>query len=244
MRPLRRRSSPCSAQILRLQNILTSFDDFAGNEILTERQSQDYRSVYLDLYAEFRRDQNADKESINDDVVFEIELIKQVEINVDYILMLVQKYRDARGDGEDMEIRANISRAIDSSPTLRNKKDLIEDFVDSVSATGEIDDEWRAYVAARREAELNEIIEAENLRPEETRAFIDDGLPRRRDPDDWHRDHQGATARIPVLGQRWARREEAARAHQAQRLLRAVLWAERQRGQRWVTSSSSASTTG
>ena len=160
-------------QILRLQNILVSFDDFVGNEILTERQSQDYRSVYLDLYAEYRRDQNADKEQINDDIVFEIELIKQVEINVDYILMLVQKYRDARGDGEDVEIRANISRAIDSSPSLRNKKDLIEDFVDSVSATGEIDDEWSAYVAARREAELNEIIEAENLRPEETRAFID-----------------------------------------------------------------------
>ena len=160
-------------QILRLQNILVSFDDFVGNEILTERQSQDYRSVYLDLYAEYRRDQNADKEQINDDIVFEIELIKQVEINVDYILMLVQKYRDARGDGEDVEIRANISRAIDSSPSLRNKKDLIEDFVDSVSATGEIDDEWSAYVAARREAELNEIIEAENLRPDETRAFID-----------------------------------------------------------------------
>ena len=160
-------------QILRLQNILVSFDDFVGNEILTERQSQDYRSVYLDLYAEYRRDQNADKEQINDDIVFEIELIKQVEINVDYILMLVQKYRDARGDGEDVEIRANISRAIDSSPSLRNKKDLIEDFVDSVSATGEIDDEWSAYVAARREAELNEIIKAENLRPEEARAFID-----------------------------------------------------------------------
>jgi type I restriction enzyme R subunit len=160
-------------QILRLQNILISFDDFAGNEILTERQGQDYRSVYLDLYAEYRRDQNADKEQINDDIVFEIELVKQVEINVDYILMLVQKYRVSRGDGEDLEIRANISRAIDSSPSLRNKKDLIEDFVDAVSATGEIDDEWGAYVAARREAELSEIIEAENLRPDETRAFID-----------------------------------------------------------------------
>ena len=85
--------------ILRLQNILTSFDDFAGNEILTERQGQDYRSVYLDLYAEFKKDGSAEKESIVEDVVFEIELIKQVEINVDYILMLVQKYREARGDG-------------------------------------------------------------------------------------------------------------------------------------------------
>jgi type I restriction enzyme, R subunit len=44
--------------------------------------------------------------------------------------MLVRRYRDAHGDGEDKEIRAEISRAIDSSPTLRNKKDLIEDFVD------------------------------------------------------------------------------------------------------------------
>lgn len=160
-------------QILRLQNILVSFDEFVGNEILTERQWQDYRSVYLDLYAEYRRDQNADKEQINDDIVFEIELIKQVEINVDYILMLVQKYRDARGNGEDIEIRANIGRAIDSSPSLRNKKDLIEDFVDSVSARGKIDEEWGAYVAARREAELNEIIEAENLHRDETRAYID-----------------------------------------------------------------------
>jgi type I restriction enzyme R subunit len=160
-------------QILRLENILVSFDDFVGNERLTERQSQDYRSVYLNLYAEYRRDQNADKEQINDDIVFEIELIKQVEINVDYILMLVEKYRAARGDGEDKEIRAEITRAVDASPSLRNKKDLVENFVDSVSATGEIDDEWRAYVAARREAELDEIIEAENLRRDETHAFID-----------------------------------------------------------------------
>ena len=121
-------------QILRLQNILTSFDDFAGNEILTDRQGQDYRSVYLDLYAEFKKDATAEKESIVDDVVFEIELIKQVEINVDYILMLVQKYREAKGDGQDREIRATISHAIDASPSLRNKKDLVEDFVDSISA--------------------------------------------------------------------------------------------------------------
>lgn len=159
--------------ILRLQNILTSFDEFAGEEILTERQNQDYRSIYLDLYAEFRKDTDVEKELINDDVVFEIELIKQVEINVDYILMLVQKYRDERGDGDDKELRAEISRAIDSSPSLRNKKDLIEDFVDRVSAKGHVDDEWQAYVATRREAELSQIIEDECLRAEATRAFLE-----------------------------------------------------------------------
>lgn len=159
-------------QILRLENILSSFDDFIGHEILTDRQSQDYRSVYLDLYADFRKTRVTEKESIVDDVVFEIELIKQVEINVDYVLMLVQKFRDARGDGEDREIRANISHAVDASPSLRNKKDLVEDFVDSISASGDIDEQWATYVVARRAEELNAIIEAESLKPDETRAFI------------------------------------------------------------------------
>ncbi|MGE9808107.1 type I restriction endonuclease subunit R [Janibacter sp. G1551] len=159
--------------ILRLQNILTSFDEFTGNEILTERQNQDYRSVYLDLYAELRKDMDTEKELINEDVVFEIELIKQVEINVDYILMLVQKYREERGDGDDKEIRAEISRAVDSSPTLRNKRDLIEDFVDRVSGKGDTDTEWQAYIAERREAELTKIIDEENLCADEARSFVD-----------------------------------------------------------------------
>lgn len=165
--------------ILRLQNILVSFDEFAGNEILTERQSQDYRSVYLNLFAEFRKDDAAEKESINDDdVVFEIELIKQVEINVDYILMLVEKWREAWGDGSDKEVDAvqEIQRAVDSSPSLRSKKDLIMDFVDRVTLNGEIDDEWSAYVDTRREAELAEIIDEQGLKSEPTRAFIDEAF--------------------------------------------------------------------
>lgn len=159
--------------ILRLQNILASFDEFAGNEILTDRQAQDYRSIYLDFYAEFRRADHSDKEAINDDVVFEIELIKQVEINVDYILMLVQKYRERHGDGEDREIRAEITRAIDASPTLRNKRDLVENFVDNLSTDGKIDEEWRTYIQTRRQQELNSIIHDENLRPDETRSYIE-----------------------------------------------------------------------
>ncbi len=168
--------------ILRLRNILTSFDDFAGQEILTPRQVQDYTSMYLDLYAEFRRGKDGDKESIVDDVVFEIELVKQVEINVDYILMLVEKYRAAKGDGDDREIKEQITRAIDASPSLRNKKDLIEEFVDSVSASGDMELEWKAYIAAKRDRELDAIIDEESLRPEETRALVsnafrDGGLP-------------------------------------------------------------------
>jgi hypothetical protein len=122
----RRRSSSSSGAILRLKNILTAFDDFAGNEILSPRDFQDYQSLYLNLYAEFRSTAAAEKESINDDVVFEIELIKQVEINVDYILLLVERYLKKKGTGDDKEIRVAIVRAINASPGLRNKKDLIE----------------------------------------------------------------------------------------------------------------------
>lgn len=86
--------------ILRLKNILTAFDDFTGNEILSQREFQDYQSLYLNLYAEFRSTSDAEKESINDDVVFEIELIKQVEINVDYILLLVEQYLKKKGGEE------------------------------------------------------------------------------------------------------------------------------------------------
>jgi len=162
--------------ILRLRNILTAFDDFAGNEILSQRDFQDYQSLYLNLYADFRSVSEAEKETINDDVVFEIELIKQVEINVDYILMLVERYIGAKGTGEDKEIRATIGRAINSSPSLRNKKDLIEQFVDSVSATAKVDAQWQAFMAAKKVEELERIIADENLNAEATRNFIDNAF--------------------------------------------------------------------
>lgn len=159
--------------ILRLRNILTSFDEFEKNEILSPRDVQDYQSTYLDIWNDRKQERKSEKEQIVSDLVFEIELIKQVEINVDYILMLVQKYREERGNGQDQEIRAGITRAIDSSPTLRDKKDLIENFVDTVSLEGSLEDEWTAYLEAQREKELGEIIAAENLKPEETAQFID-----------------------------------------------------------------------
>jgi type I restriction enzyme R subunit len=158
--------------ILRLRNILDSFDEFAGNEILNDREFQDYRSIYLDIYADFRAQTDGERESIDDDVIFEIELIKQVEVNVDYILMLVRRYLEEHGTGRDIEIRAEISRAVDSSPSLRNKKELIEAFVDSLTIDATVEDEWETFVAAKRAHDLDQIINEENLDPAATRAFV------------------------------------------------------------------------
>ena len=101
--------------------------------------------------------------------------MKQVEVNVDYILMLVEQYREERGDGTDREIEtlAKIQRAIDSSITLRNKRDLILAFVDSVSVDSDVKEDWRRFVEARRDEELEQIIADEGLEPEETRAFVE-----------------------------------------------------------------------
>jgi len=162
--------------ILRLRNILTAFDEFAGNEILSPRDFQDYQSNYLNLYAEFRAQGAAEKENIIDDVVFEIELIKQVEVNVDYILMLVEQYLCAKGTGQDREIRETIDRAVAASPSLRNKKDLIEQFVDSVSVTAKVDAAWLAFVEARKTQELDRIIADEGLNDVATRRFMDNAF--------------------------------------------------------------------
>ena len=119
---------------------------------------------YLDLHAEFSQLAEVEREPINQDVLFEIELVKQVEVNVDYILMLVERYRQKHGDGEDKEIRAEISHALDASPTLRSKKDLIEEFVDSVTINSQVDVEWERFAEERREQELDQIIADEALR--------------------------------------------------------------------------------
>ena len=113
--------------ILRLKNILSAFDQFAGHELLPERDFQDYQSVYLDLYQAYRPKTDGDKENINDDITFEIELIRQVEINIDYILMLVMKYHES--NCKDKSILGTIDRAIDSASSgLRSFLKNISEF--------------------------------------------------------------------------------------------------------------------
>jgi len=156
--------------ILRLKNILTAFDDFAGHEILSERDFQDYQSVYIDLYQDFAKRKDADKENINDDIVFEIELIKQIEVNIDYILMLVTKYHAS--NCTDKSILTAIDKAINSSIELRSKKELIEGFIERVNTSTRVDEDWRAYVEERQEHDLTTIIAEEKLKPDETRKFV------------------------------------------------------------------------
>jgi type I restriction enzyme R subunit len=156
--------------VLRVRNILTTFDEFIGNEILTERDVQDYHSMYIDLYNEFRKGVEKEQENINDDLVFEMELIKQVEINIDYVLGLIKEYH---GDHiKNRELLVDINKAIDSSVELRNKKDLINQFITSLDVHSIVDEDWQKFVEEKKIEELDKIIETENLDPEATYTFI------------------------------------------------------------------------
>ena len=160
--------------ILKLKNILSAFDKFAGNEILSEREYQDYQSIYIDLYEEIKKTKNTDKENINDDIIFEIELIKQVEINIDYILMKVAEYY--KSNKKDKEILVDIKKAINSSIELRSKKELIEGFIDRVNSSKNVTDDFKKFVREEKEKDLEKVIEEEKLKPEETKKFIDNSL--------------------------------------------------------------------
>jgi type I restriction enzyme R subunit len=156
--------------ILRVSNILTTFDEFAGNEILSDRDVQDYHSAYIDIYNEFRKSKGEEKENVNEDVIFEMELIKQVDINIDYILGLIKKYHEDHI--KNKELLLDINKAIDSSIELRNKKDLINQFIASLDIHSVVDDDWQKFVEGKKVEELETIIKSEGLDHDATYAFI------------------------------------------------------------------------
>lgn len=156
--------------ILRLRNILSSFDKFKGMEILSEEDFRDYLSKYEDLNDEFKS-KSEDSESIKDDLVFEMELVRQLEVNIDYILMLVTKYH--KSNCKNQEIRSSIDKAIRASMSLRSKKDLIDGFINKINADTDVMTDWAKFVKEQKESDLKDLIKDENLKESETRKFID-----------------------------------------------------------------------
>ena len=161
---------------LKMQNLLSAFDEFTPEmKVISEFDRQDYTTWYNNLHDELCKPQGGDKESIEDDLIFEMELVKQIQINIPYILQLVREFHD--NNCQDKTIIAKIQKAIDSSPDLRDKKKLILDFIDKMTPSadkgqGDINDEWNEYVEQQKQEELQTIIAEENLRPEETKKFI------------------------------------------------------------------------
>ena len=117
---------------------------------------------------------HGEKDSIKEDLVFEMELVKQVEVNIDYILMLVAKFHES--NCKDKTILISIDKAIKSSLELRSKKELIQAFIENINVNTNVDNDWVKFVKEQKEKELNEIISQEKLKEEGTKKFIDNSF--------------------------------------------------------------------
>ena len=153
---------------------MVSFDEFENNTAISERHLQDYQSKYIDLYQSYAKKDKVEKERINEDLVFEIELIKQVEVNIDYILMLVIKYHES--NCEDKTILTSINKAINASIQLRSKKELIEGFIEQMTMKKNVSEDWLEFVHNQREKDIDAIIKEEKLKEEGTKKFIENAF--------------------------------------------------------------------
>lgn len=156
--------------ILRALNILLTFDEFEGTEIIDlNGDFLDYRSFYNELHEKYRP-KGGELTNINDDLVFEMELMKSIEINIDYILFLVGQLNGE--DNHDREIIIKAMKSVQASPDLRNKEELIRQFIESHTPDTDVHDQWGEFVRQSQRKEIETIIEEENLNRSKALDFI------------------------------------------------------------------------
>ncbi|EAK6152287.1 type I restriction endonuclease subunit R [Campylobacter upsaliensis] len=157
-------------ELLKLRNILEIFDNFS--DPLNERDKQDYQSHYISTYEELRKDKD-DKESNLDEVEFEVELLAQVEVSIEYILELIAKYHKDQATNYEP-----ILKLLDSSLSLRSKKELFLRFIDSLHTQSNVEKDFSAYIKTHKNNALQDIINALNLDPKKTKEFMQDSFER------------------------------------------------------------------
>ncbi|MCR2112728.1 type I restriction endonuclease subunit R [Campylobacter upsaliensis] len=157
-------------ELLKLRNILEIFDNFS--DPLNERDKQDYQSHYISTYEELRKDKD-DKESNLDEVEFQVELLAQVEVSIEYILELIAKYHKDQATNYEP-----ILKLLDSSLSLRSKKELFLRFIDSLHTQSNVAKDFSTYIKTHKNNALQDIINALNLDPKKTKEFMQDSFER------------------------------------------------------------------
>lgn len=157
-------------ELLKLRNILEIFDNFS--DPLNERDKQDYQSHYISTYEELRKDKD-DKESTLDEVEFEVELLAQVEVSIEYILELIAKYHKDQATNYEP-----ILKLLDSSLSLRSKKELFLRFIDSLHTQSNVAKDFSTYIKTHKNNALQDIINTLDLDPKKTKEFMQDSFER------------------------------------------------------------------
>lgn len=168
-------------------NFLSDADieNMQGIQVLKERTVQDYRSSYNDIRDWFRREKQgkeAEESSIDwDDVVFEIDLLKSQEINLDYILELI--FENNKKTRNKAELVEEIRRVIRASIGNRAKESLVVDFInstdlDEIKDKSTIIDAFFEYAQKRQKKEAEELIEEDKLNEDAAKRYILSSLKR------------------------------------------------------------------
>ena len=160
-----------------------NFAELKSIKMLSERKNQDYRSTYNDIRDWLRREKNAqiqEKSSIDwDDMVFEVELLKSQEINLDYILE--QIFENNKKLGDKPALVENVSRIIRASIDNRAKESLLIDFInktnlDELGDKASVMEAFFAFAQEKRQREAEELINSENLNRDEAKRYINKSI--------------------------------------------------------------------
>ena len=172
-------------ELLKTENILKNFDEFENFEkIISDRQMQDMKSVYVDICEEIRNagkdDQNNSNEQGIDfsDVEFQIDLLRTDEINLDYILELILEKTKEHDDIETL--KSEIRRVIRTSLGTRAKENLVINFINKTDLKKlknnvEILDAFYKYAKEEKKEKIDELVKDENLK-EDSRRFIEKSI--------------------------------------------------------------------
>lgn len=170
-------------ELLKSENILRNFDEFENFEsIISERQMQDMKSVYVDIREQFvneRKSNSSEKEQIDfSDVEFQIDLLKTDEINLDYILALILEKSKEHEDIESLKIE--VRRIIRSSLGTRSKEELIMDFINetklsTLKNTDDILESFYSFAKKEKECKIDILLEEEKLK-DNSKFFIEKAI--------------------------------------------------------------------
>ena len=180
-------TDPAAVDAFKTQHYLTDDDLVAlqGITLPAERKIQDYRSTYNDVRDWLRREKSSaekEKSTIDwDDVVFEVDLLKSQEINLDYILELIFEHN--KKIKSKSELVEEVRRVIRASLGNRAKESLLVDFInqtdlDQIGDKASVIDAFFTFAQAEQQREAQELINAENLNAEAARRYITTSLKR------------------------------------------------------------------
>ena len=172
-------------ELLKSENILRNFDEFENFEkIISDRQMQDMKSVYVDICEDIRNtgkndeNRNGEEEIDFSDIEFQIDLLKTDEINLDYILSLILKKSKEHDDIETL--KSEIRRIIRTSLGTRAKEDLVMNFINKtdlseIKNSGDILESFYKYANEEKKIKIDELIENESLKKDSER-FIEKSI--------------------------------------------------------------------